>query len=174
MEESITTPEAAPTTETTQEAQRTFTQEDVNRILANDKRKEREALTSLQTEIVTLREKAAKLDQYETEQMTAVEKANREREEALQRLNEYEQRAKAAEITAMRVKVGAELGLPAALAERLAGEDVESIKADAEAIVAALPKPTAQVPAVVNDTIDSDLNNQDPFLVGMKRGMGIT
>lgn len=178
MENSTTTQAVEQTieVEAAPEAQRTFTQEDVNRILANDKRKERDALTSLQAEVVGLREKAAKLDQYEAEQMTAVERANREREDALKQLAEYEQRAKAAEIAAMRVKVGAEVGLPAALVDRLAGEDIESIKADAEAIMAALPKsePIPPVPAVVNDSIDTNLTAQDPFIVGMRRGVGLS
>ena len=53
------------------------------------------------------------------------------------------QRAKALELATLKRDIAAEVGLPGALAARLQGEDAEAIKADAQALVAAMPKPTA-------------------------------
>lgn len=47
--------------------------------------------------------------------------------------------AKKAELTAMRLRVAGETGLPVALAERLAGEDEDSIRADAAKLAEVLP-----------------------------------
>lgn len=46
---------------------------------------------------------------------------------------------KSRDLALLRTRIGTELGLPAALAERLIGEDEDSIRADAEKVKAALP-----------------------------------
>ena len=51
--------------------------------------------------------------------------------------------AKALELAALKRDVAAEVGLPAALAARLQGEDADAIRADAVALLAAMPKPQA-------------------------------
>lgn len=48
---------------------------------------------------------------------------------------------KSRDLALLRTRIGTELGLPAALAERLAGEDEDSIRADAEKIKALMPTP---------------------------------
>lgn len=58
-------------------------------------------------------------------------------------LDAERQRAKALELAALKRDIAAEVGLPAALAARLQGEDAEALKADAQALIAAMPKPTA-------------------------------
>ena len=69
-------------------------------------------------------------------------------EKALQRIADLEATIaaeqgarKAAELTALRAKVGSEAGLPPALIARLSGEDEDAIKADAESLKAAIPAP---------------------------------
>lgn len=173
MEESTTTPEPVTNEEPAPEVQRTFTQDDVNRILANDKRKEREALTALQTEIVALREKAAKLDTIEAEQMTATEKATKERDEALARIAEMESREKAAQhqqvARDVALKVAEDLGIPTSaalkLAAKLDGEDEDTLRASATELFGLMRPATAPVPAAVNDV--STPKESEPFLAGM-------
>lgn len=49
--------------------------------------------------------------------------------------------AKQAELAALRLRIGSEAGLPVALAERLSGEDEDSIRTDAAKLAEALPPP---------------------------------
>jgi hypothetical protein len=53
------------------------------------------------------------------------------------------QKAAALELAAMRRDVADRLGVPAALAARLQGDTPEALEADAKALMAALPKPSA-------------------------------
>lgn len=48
---------------------------------------------------------------------------------------------KSRDLALLRTRIGTELGLPTALAERLTGEDEDSIRADAEKIRALMPTP---------------------------------
>lgn len=52
-------------------------------------------------------------------------------------------RAKALELAALKRTAAEKAGLPVALADRLQGEDAESLEQDARAVLAALPKPAA-------------------------------
>lgn len=52
-------------------------------------------------------------------------------------------RAKALELAALKRTAAEKVGLPVALADRLQGEDAESLEQDARAVLAALPKPAA-------------------------------
>lgn len=54
---------------------------------------------------------------------------------------EAEQAASDAQLARLREKVGRELNIPAALVDRLQGETEDELKADAESILASLPKP---------------------------------
>lgn len=64
-------------------------------------------------------------------------------EQAQAKLQEAEQRAKALEIAGIRRDVAARLQLPVGLVDRLRGDTDEEITADAQALLAALPKPAA-------------------------------
>jgi hypothetical protein len=61
-------------------------------------------------------------------------------------LAQVREQAKAAELTALRLRISTELGLPPALAERLKGETEDDLRADAEALKALLPAPVQQQP----------------------------
>jgi len=59
---------------------------------------------------------------------------------AIQQQLDAEKRARAAaELSAVRARIGAEMRLPAALIERLQGETEDALRKDAEALAAALP-----------------------------------
>lgn len=88
------------------------------------------------------------------EQRKAQEKADKARLEAqgeYQKRYEAEQaktaaaesRAKELELAGLRRDAAAKFGLPAALADRLKGETLDDLEADARAVLAALPKPAA-------------------------------
>ena len=116
------------------ETGKTFTQADLDRIVAE------------------------RLDRAERK---AAEKAERARQEAeakaLQEQGKYEQlyqkaqadlerltqEKRALELATLRRDVAAKHQLPAALVDRLRGEDEAAIEADAKQLIAALPKPTA-------------------------------
>lgn len=61
-------------------------------------------------------------------------------EAQLQKAQEAETRAKAAELAGLRSKVGSKYGLPEVLRDRLQGETEEALEADAKALAASLPK----------------------------------
>jgi hypothetical protein len=52
-------------------------------------------------------------------------------------------RAKALELSALKRAAAEKVGLPAALADRLVGDDADALEQDARAVFAALPKPAA-------------------------------
>lgn len=57
------------------------------------------------------------------------------------KVEQMEAGIKQRDVTLLKHRIGAEHGLPAALIERLVGDDEDSIKADAAALKAALPAP---------------------------------
>lgn len=63
-------------------------------------------------------------------------------EQELAKREAAEMQAQMLELDALKSKVAAEVGLPQELATRLAGETEDEIKADAQAVLAALPKST--------------------------------
>jgi len=85
--------------------------------------------------------------QAETEAEAAARKAAEEQgkfkelyEKELAKREAAEAEAKRLELDALKSKVATEVGLPPALASRLAGETEDEIRADAQAVLAALPK----------------------------------
>lgn len=114
----------AQNTAETQEQPKTFTQEEVNKIVADRLKRHRP------DDYEDLKAKAAKLDELEEAQKTELERAQAAAEAAQKELDEM--KAKAA-ISAMRSKVAADTGIPA---ELLTGTDEESMRAQAQAIAA--------------------------------------
>jgi phage/plasmid primase-like uncharacterized protein len=85
-------------------------------------------------------ELAAKLAEIEKAQLSEVERAKQEAEEARTKLEALTAEAEAAKLAALRTRIGAEKGLPPQLIERLQGDDAESIAADADSLLAAVKK----------------------------------
>lgn len=170
-----------PATETVvdePEAPKTFTQEDVNRINATDRRKDREMIAALQAQLDELKPKAQRADELEAAQLTAAERAERERDEARARLQELEQRVKAAErrdaATAAAMKVAKELGVSpdAALvfADRLKGDDAETMEADAREVLAHLKPSEAPAPPAANDSLTPAPSDESRYVESLKAG----
>lgn len=128
---------ATPTVDATGQnsgQERTFTQADLDRIIEDRLRQER-----------TKGEKAAAKAKADAETAALVEQGKyKEIAERLQAERDAAQaEARGVALKLMQRDVAAKTNLPAPLAERLRGETVEEMEADAKAILAALPKPAA-------------------------------
>lgn len=114
------------------EAAKTFTQEQVDALikdrLQREARKAEEAATKARTEA----ERKAAEEQGEFRKLAESLKAELEQER---------QRARTLEIAGIRRDVASRLNLPAGLVDRLRGDTEDEITADAQALIAALPKP---------------------------------
>jgi hypothetical protein len=123
---------AEPGTKT--EAAKTFTQTELDAIvterLQRAQRKAEEATAKARTEA----ERKAQEEQGQFQKLAESLKAELEQER---------QARKAAELAGLRRDVAARRNLPAGLVDRLRGETEQEIEADAEALLAALPKPQA-------------------------------
>lgn len=118
---------------------RTFTQDDVNRLMGQTREEARRAvmndLAEKYGDLDELKQAREELEKRRQAEMSEVEKLQAERQKLLDQLSAKEQEAKAATLTALRLKVGQALGLPPTLASRLQGETEEDIQADAEAVM---------------------------------------
>lgn len=116
------------------EQARTFSQADIDRIVTERLAKEKAKSDA-----------AVKRAQEEAEAKRLAEQGEFQKlyEQAQARLQEAEERAKTLQIEGIKRDVAQRLNLPAALIDRLRGEDEAAIEADAKALIAALPKPAA-------------------------------
>ena len=139
---STTAEQEAPTTPTTGDNQpepqaqteRTFTQQDVDRIINERLAKERTKAESMATKAREEAERKAAEEQGKYQELYQA---------AQQKAADLEARLKATEIASIKRNVAQRLNMPIALAQRLQGEDEASIEADAKSLMAALPKPAA-------------------------------
>lgn len=109
---------------------KTFTQEELERVIAERLKREREKYK----DYAELKKAAEELQKLKEAQMTEQEKLQAKLQEYERILQEKEREAKEAQIQATKMKVLTELGLPLDLAGRIFGEDEESIRQDAEAL----------------------------------------
>ena len=136
VEQEAQTPthEQAQPDATGEKAERTFTKAEVEALvrdrLASAQRKAEEAANKARTDA----ERRAAEEQGEYKKLADSLKAELEQER---------QRAKSLEITGLRRDVAARKNLPAGLVDRLRGESLEEIEADADLLIANLPKPAA-------------------------------
>lgn len=112
-------------------AGRTFTQEEVNSFIANERRA---IETKFGEEVTTL---TAQLDAFKAETETATKTAA----QSAEKVAELEAALGQESTKAMRYKVAVEKGLPLTVADRLQGGTEEELTADAEALAALLKKP---------------------------------
>lgn len=123
MEENMNTPEQIQ--ETTQQ-EKTFTQEEVNKVVQERLGKERAKFEDYDA----LKEKASKFDEMQEASKSELQKAQ---EKAAKLEAQLSSMKKDAEVTALRQKVAAEKGVPADL---LYGETEEACQAQAEKLLA--------------------------------------
>jgi DNA repair ATPase RecN len=80
-----------------------------------------------------------RLDDLEAAKLTDAEKAERRLRDLEASVKSAQDAQKAAELSALKARIGAEKGVPAAFIDRLQGDDEASIAADADAILSAIP-----------------------------------
>lgn len=86
---------------------------------------------------------AKELAELKAAQMTESEKLAAERDAARAEAEAAKAEAAAVKLDALRTSIATEKGLPADLAARLIGGDEDAIRADADKLISALPKPEA-------------------------------
>ena len=98
--------------------------------------------------------RATEKSQEESARKTAEEQGEYKKlyERASQELAALQQQTKMLTLDAMRQRIGAEFGLPAALVTRLQGDSEDEMKADAAALKAALPATTPAAPGAQRNT----------------------
>lgn len=133
-EEKPTGETEATTDEPKGEPGKTFTQDQVNDLLARQKGDVQRKFSDYDT----LKDKASKLDEMEAASQSEVEKLT-------SKLAKAEERASTAEGRLVRFQVATEKKLPAELVERLQGSTPEELAADADKLLE-LVKPGEQPP----------------------------
>ncbi|MFT3877146.1 MAG: DUF4355 domain-containing protein [Propioniciclava sp.] len=104
---------------------RTFSQEDVNRLLAAERRSQEQKFADAVT-------KAAQFDELENKNKTELQRST-------ERAEKLEKELAAERTSRLRLEVAQAKGLPAAMAARLQGSTKEELEADAEALARLLP-----------------------------------
>jgi len=130
-------------------APRTFTQQERDAIirdrLAQERERQQRKLTEQYGNLYELKARATKYAEGEQAQMSETDKLRKQLEDAQRVAQEREQKAREAELAALRLEVGQLKGLTPALAKRLVGATREELEADADMVLADLKpsKPTA-------------------------------
>ena len=104
--------------------ERTFSQADVDRMIADRLAREQKKYADY-SELKAAKEE---LDQLKEGQKSELEKANAAREKAEAKVKEFEAKVKLMELNALKSRLATEAGIPAELADRIRGEDETSIK----------------------------------------------
>lgn len=117
-----------------EQAARTFTQADVDRMIAERLDRERKHSETKAQKAREEAERKAAEEQGEFKKLYELAQA---------KAAAAEQRARELELAGLRREAAAKFNLPAKLADRLQGETLEELEADAKAVAAELPKPAA-------------------------------
>ena len=119
---------------------KTFTQAELEAVLADRLRREREKYK----DYADLKKAAEEYQKIKEAQMSEQEKLQAKLAEYERKLQEKEREAEAARLEALKLKVLDEMGLPKAWAARVFGKTEDEIKADAEALKKLLGAQTAK------------------------------
>ena len=140
------------------EAARTFSQTDVDRIVAERIERERRKGEEQARKATEAAERKAAEEQGKFQELYQKAQADLERLAAEKR---------SLELAALRRDVAAKFQLPDSLAKRLQGETVEELERDAQDLLAAIPKPAApdinagNAPARVNGNVYGGLSEKE-------------
>lgn len=85
-----------------------------------------------------------RLEEIEAAKLTDAEKAERRLRDLEASVKSAQEAQKSAELAALKARIGAEKGVPAKFIPRLQGEDEDSIAADCDEILAAIPDDAKQ------------------------------
>lgn len=118
---------------------KTFTQADVDRVVADRLERERKKYAGFED----YKKAKEELDALKAGQMSELEKAQAALAKAQKEAKDNADKIKALELTALKSRLAAESGLPAELADRIRGEDEAAIKADIEILKKVIPQKPA-------------------------------
>lgn len=90
-------------------------------------------------------ELAARVQEFEDKDRTDLERLQKALEKTAAERDEHARTVSELQAARMRAQVAAELGLPAALVDRLRGDDEQTVRRDAQQLLEALPAPTTAV-----------------------------
>lgn len=145
---------------------KTFTQADIDRIVADRLARQKAQFGDYDD----LKTKAAELEELRKAQMTKEELLASELEAANKRIEAAEAAKAKVELDALRARIATEHKLPAALAGRLTGTNEEELKADAAALVAAIPAvSTGSSPTDEDGILSETPADEDPFLKALSK-----
>ena len=111
----------------------------------------------------------ARLDEIEAANLTELDRAKKEAADVKAALEAATAAQKQAELAALRASIGAEKGLPPALISRLTGDDADAIKADADALLAAIPKQDPSLDIGQGKTGKTE----DPDIAAFAKALGV-
>ena len=140
--------EAAPAVEP-QQPDRTFTQADLDRVVTDRLRREREKFSGYDD----LKAKASKLDEIEQQNQSEIEKANSKAATLAEEKQALGDQNKSLTTENLRLRVALDKSVPSDLIDRLRGETKEDLEADADSLLK-LVKP--------KDTTDFDGGARKP------------
>lgn len=141
MGNSTAKPDATPTTEQPdqdrtagepQEALVSMTQEALNSLIANEIRKERQKTQARYGDLDELLKLKENDEKRRQEEMSEIEKLQAQLASEKAEREKVQAQVKAEQLNTLRLRIGQEFGFPVEIAQRLTGEDEESIRADAE------------------------------------------
>ena len=101
------------------------------------------AMAKMRLELKEAKDRAKRADELEAEKLTATEKAEKAAQDAKAEAEAARAELAQAKLDAMRTRIGAEVGLPADIAELLKGDDEDALRAHATRLLAAIPKTDA-------------------------------
>ncbi len=118
----------------TSQTSKTYTEADIEKIVTERLQRDRRLREDASNKAIAAAERKAAEEQGKFQELY---------QRTMAELETERQQRRATELTLLKREVGAKFGLPAALVDRLQGDDEDAIAADAKALSAALPKAPA-------------------------------
>ena len=113
-----------------------LTQDALNSLIANERRKERARLLEQYGDYDDLKKKASQFDELKQAELSELEKLQQQLAAKDQEVAAAKQQAETERLNALRLRVGQEYGYAPTLAARLQGTTEDEIRADAESLKA--------------------------------------
>lgn len=118
------------------------TQEELDNIISERLKREREKLTKQFADYDELKTKNVDLEKELTELKKSLESSASNKTELEKQIEELTGKVKANDLSSLKIKYAFENGIPYHLAGRISGDDEESIKADAQSLSDFFKSPT--------------------------------
>lgn len=128
------------------------TQEDLDNIISERLKREREKLTKQFADYDELKTKNVDLEKELTELKKSLESSASNKTELEKQIEELTGKVKANDLSSLKIKYAFENGIPYHLAGRISGDDEESIKADAQSLSDFFKSPTPPPPLKNTET----------------------